>query len=101
MDLIRAWVESTRALLAQVEGALPPSSEMSEPFGAWGSRWFARRRAAGIERERRAVTEIMERAGHAQLATTQLYLRRGRVLAVARGERPFPTLPACLLGKST
>ncbi|MBX3131245.1 MAG: tyrosine-type recombinase/integrase [Polyangiaceae bacterium] len=44
-----------------------------------------------------SVTEIMERAGHAQLATTQGYLRRGRLLAVARGERPFPRLPRCLL----
>lgn len=43
-------------------------------------------------------TDILERVGHAQLATTERYMRRGRLL-VARNERVFPALPACLRKK--
>lgn len=44
-----------------------------------------------------APTDIMERVGHADLKTTQRYMRRGRLMALARGERVFPPLPKCLL----
>lgn len=40
-----------------------------------------------------SVTDIMERAGHTQMQTTQVYMRRGRLLAKAAGEEPFPDLP--------
>ncbi len=43
-------------------------------------------------------TDIMERVGHADLRTTQRYIRRGKLLAVRR-ERVFPPLPECLLKK--
>lgn len=46
-----------------------------------------------------APTDIMERVGHTQITTTQGYMRRGRLMARARGERPFPPLPDCLLRK--
>lgn len=42
--------------------------------------------------------DISERVGHLHLATTERYMRRGRLLAVASGERVFPRLPDCLLG---
>ncbi|HKY40743.1 MAG TPA: tyrosine-type recombinase/integrase [Polyangiaceae bacterium] len=48
-----------------------------------------------------APTDIMERVGHTQITTTQGYMRRGRLMARARGERPFPALPKCLLRKAT
>jgi integrase len=41
-------------------------------------------------------TDIMERVGHQHLSTTEIYLRRGRLMAVARGERVFPSLAALL-----
>jgi hypothetical protein len=40
----------------------------------------------------------MERVGHTQIATTQRYMRRGRLL-VAKGEVVFPPLPGELLKK--
>lgn len=43
------------------------------------------------------VTTIMERVGHKEFATTQVYLRRADALRGRIGE-PFPELPACLLG---
>jgi integrase len=43
-------------------------------------------------------TDIMERVGHQHLSTTELYLRRGRLLVAAR-ERVFPPLPECILGR--
>lgn len=45
-----------------------------------------------------APTDIMERVGHTQIATTQRYIRRGRLL-VARRETVFPRLPDELLRK--
>lgn len=45
-------------------------------------------------------TDIMERVGHADIRTTQRYIRRGKLLTVAR-ERVFPALPECLLRKAT
>lgn len=44
-------------------------------------------------------TAILERVGHLHLSTTERYLRRGRLLALSRGERVFPRLPDHLLGK--
>ena len=46
------------------------------------------------------VTTIMERVGHREFATTQVYLRRADALRGRIGE-PFPALPSCLLGTST
>lgn len=39
---------------------------------------------------------ISERVGHLHLATTEQYMRRGRLMALARGERVFPDLPRAL-----
>ena len=38
---------------------------------------------------------ISERVGHLHLSTTEIYMRRGRLL-VAQNERVFPPLPRCL-----
>lgn len=46
-------------------------------------------------------TAIMERVGHQHLATTERYMRRGRLMALARGERVFPAPPKCLFGPRT
>lgn len=35
--------------------------------------------------------------GHTQLSTTERYIRQGRLMARARGERVFPVLPSLLL----
>jgi hypothetical protein len=40
----------------------------------------------------------MERVAHSEVATTQQYMRRGRLLVAGR-ERVFPTLPKNLLGR--
>jgi integrase len=45
-------------------------------------------------------TAISERVGHQHLSTTELYLRRGRLMVAAR-ERVFPALPRCLFGRQT
>jgi integrase len=42
---------------------------------------------------------ISERVGHLHLATTEQYMRRGRLMALARGEMVFPELPRCLFGE--
>jgi integrase len=42
------------------------------------------------------ATTIMERVGHKDFATTQIYLRQADALRGRVGE-PFPALPACLL----
>lgn len=47
-----------------------------------------------------SIGDIQERVGHLQILTTQAYMRRGRLLARARGERAFPPLPQALLGKT-
>lgn len=44
-----------------------------------------------------APTMIQERVGHAHLTATEGYMRRGRLMALAAGEVPFPPIPACLL----
>jgi integrase len=44
-----------------------------------------------------APTAISERVGHLHLATTERYMRRGRLMALTRGERVFPRLPESLL----
>lgn len=43
-----------------------------------------------------SATTIMERVGHRDFGTTQIYLRQADALRGRVGE-PFPTLPACLL----
>src|SRR5690606_38801616 len=45
-------------------------------------------------------TTIMERVGHANLSTTEGYIRRGRLM-VSANETVFPPLPDSLLKKST
>lgn len=45
-------------------------------------------------------TAILERVGHTHLSTTERYLRRGRLMALAQGERVFPPLPQQLLGRA-
>lgn len=44
-----------------------------------------------------APTDILERVGHAHLSTTERYIRRGRLLARASGEVPFPAIPEVLV----
>lgn len=44
-----------------------------------------------------SATDIKERVGHTQLSTTERYIRQGRLMARARGERVFPVLPSLLL----
>jgi integrase len=46
------------------------------------------------------ATAIVERVGHANLATTERYMRRGRLMAIASGERVFPALPRALWVRS-
>jgi integrase len=46
------------------------------------------------------VAAIVERVGHANLATTERYMRRGRLMATASGERVFPALPRVLWVRS-
>jgi integrase len=41
--------------------------------------------------------KIMQRAGHTDFRTTQLYIREAEALRAGFGE-PFPSLPSCLLG---
>lgn len=60
-------------------------------------------RATGITWEVLAGTEhvrIMQRAGHANFSTTQLYIREAESVGVQVGE-PFPPLPAALKEKAT
>lgn len=56
---------------------------------ATGITWLAMRGESG--------PNIMERVGHLHLTTTERYIRRGRLLARASGERVFPPLPPGLL----
>ena len=44
-----------------------------------------------------SIGDIMERAGHAQILTTQRYMRRGRLLVSGAKEELFPRLPDELL----
>lgn len=44
-----------------------------------------------------SIGDIMERAGHAQILTTQRYMRRGRLLVSGSKEALFPALPRDLL----
>lgn len=54
---------------------------------------FVARHAAQLD----APHDIRDYAGHSELSTTDLYVRRGRKAQGITGE-PFPALPAALLG---
>jgi integrase len=81
------WAGLTRADLYATDDARRPLTY--HDLRATGITWQAMRGDA--------PTDIMERVGHTQITTTQGYMRRGRLMARARGERPFPPLPECLL----
>jgi len=59
-------------------------------------------RATGITWEALAGTEplaIMQRAGHKNLSTTQIYIREAETLGISAG-KPFPLVPSSLLDAS-